>query len=51
MIYNAIDTGAKFGMQSLDKSLEDLVKAKKINLEDALIKARDPDKIKMVLNK
>jgi twitching motility protein PilT len=50
MIYNAIDTGAKFGMQSLDKSLEDLVKAKKIKLEDALIKARDPDKIKMVLS-
>jgi twitching motility protein PilT len=49
MIYNAIDTGAKFGMQSLDKSLEDLVKAKKINLEDALIKARDQDKVKMVL--
>lgn len=51
MIYNAIDTGAKFGMQSLDKSLEDLVKARKINLEDALVKARDPEKIKMVLNK
>lgn len=51
MIYNAIDTGAKFGMQSLDKSLEDLVKARKITIDDALVKARDPEKIKMVLGK
>lgn len=50
MIYNAIDTGAKFGMQSLDKSLEDLVKARKIKLDDALIKARDPEKVKMILS-
>ncbi|MCG3204789.1 MAG: Twitching mobility protein [Elusimicrobia bacterium] len=46
MIYNAIDTGAKFGMMSLDKSLEDLVKARKINIEDAVIKARDPAKVR-----
>lgn len=46
MIYNAIDTGAKFGMVSLDKSLEDLVKARKVKLEDALVKAKDPDKVK-----
>lgn len=47
MIYNAIDTGAKFGMMSIDKALEDLVKARKIKLDDALIKARDPAKVKM----
>jgi twitching motility protein PilT len=46
MIYNAIETGGKFGMVSLDKSLEDLVKAKKIRLEDALSKAKDPDKVR-----
>lgn len=46
MLYNAIDTGAKFGMQSLDKSLEDLVKTKKVKLEDALMKARDPEKVR-----
>lgn len=45
MIYNAIDTGAKFGMVSLDKSLEDLVKARKIKLDDALLKAHDPQKV------
>jgi twitching motility protein PilT len=46
MIYNAIDTGAKFGMVSLDKSLEELVKARKVKLDDALLKARDPQKVK-----
>jgi twitching motility protein PilT len=42
MIYGAIETGVKFGMISLDKALVDLVKARKIKLDDALIKARDP---------
>ncbi len=46
MIYNAIETGSKFGMVSLDRSLEELVKTKKIKLEDALMKAHDPDKVK-----
>ncbi len=46
MIYNAIETGAKFGMMSLDKSLEDLVKAKKIRIDDALVKAKDPAKVR-----
>ncbi|MCB4756568.1 MAG: type IV pilus twitching motility protein PilT [Elusimicrobia bacterium] len=49
MIYNAIDTGSKFGMTSLDQSLEDLVRKKLINLDEALIKARDPEKVKSVL--
>lgn len=47
MIYNAIETGAKFGMMSLDKSLEDLVKSKKVKLDDALLKARDPQKVQL----
>jgi twitching motility protein PilT len=46
MIYQAIDTGAKFGMMSLDKALADLVKARKIKLDDAIIKARDPEKVR-----
>ncbi len=46
MIYGAIDTGAKFGMMSLDKSLEDLVKARKVNIDDAVIKAKDPVKVR-----
>ena len=47
MIYNAIDTGAKFGMMSLDKSLEDLVRARVIKIDDALAKAKDPAKVKV----
>lgn len=50
MIYNAIDTGAKFGMVSLDKSLEDLVKARKVKLDDALMKARDPMKVRSAVS-
>ncbi|MFN0117217.1 MAG: type IV pilus twitching motility protein PilT [Elusimicrobiota bacterium] len=46
MIYNAIDTGTKFGMISLDKALIDLVKAHKISLDDALIKAKDPQMVR-----
>jgi twitching motility protein PilT len=45
MIYSAIETGAKFGMVPLDKSLQELVKARKVKLEDALVKARDPQKV------
>jgi twitching motility protein PilT len=46
MIYNALETGAKFGMVTLDKTLEDLVKTKKISIEEALIKAKDPVKVR-----
>jgi twitching motility protein PilT len=46
MIYNAIETGAKFGMVALDKALEDLVKARVVKLDDALVKAKDPAKVK-----
>ncbi len=46
MIYGAIETGAKFGMVPLDRALEELVKSKKVTLEDALVKARDPQKLK-----
>jgi twitching motility protein PilT len=46
MIYNAIETGAKFGMIPLDKSLEELVKSKRVTVEDAMMKARDPEKVR-----
>jgi twitching motility protein PilT len=46
MIYNAIETGGKFGMMTLDKSLEQLVKSKRVKLEDAMAKANDPEKIR-----
>ncbi|MBV9079509.1 MAG: type IV pilus twitching motility protein PilT [Elusimicrobia bacterium] len=46
MIYSAIETGAKFGMVPLDNALRDLVKSRKVKLEDALLKARDPQKVR-----
>lgn len=48
MVYGAIETGAKFGMMTLDKSLAELVKAKKVTLDEALIKAKEPDKLKQI---
>lgn len=41
-IYSAIETGAKFGMCTLDSSLAELVKAKLVSPEDALAKANNP---------
>jgi twitching motility protein PilT len=41
-IYSAIDTGQKFGMVSLDKSLLDLVKQGLVTKEDAAAVAHDP---------
>jgi len=46
MIYNAIDTGAKDGMISMDKCLGELVKTNQITLEEALAKAHNPDTVK-----
>lgn len=46
MIPNAIETGAKFGMISLDKALIDLIKGGFITLEDACAKANNPDTVK-----
>ncbi len=46
MIYNAIETGSKFGMVSLDKSLADLVSQGAIKFEEALAKSSNPDKFR-----
>jgi len=42
-IYTAIETGAKYGMISLDKSLLDLVRKGWVSLEDAVSKAQNPE--------
>lgn len=42
-IYNAIETGGKFGMISLDKALIDLIKTGKVSTEDAASKAANPE--------
>lgn len=46
MIYQAIDTGSKYGMNSMDKALAELVKKGLISMEDALAKAHNPENIK-----
>lgn len=45
-IYNAIDTGSKMGMISLDKSLVELVRKGHISIEDAAGKANNPELIR-----
>ncbi|OIO73906.1 MAG: type IV pili twitching motility protein PilT [Elusimicrobia bacterium CG1_02_37_114] len=42
-IYNAIETGAKYGMIGLDKALIELVKAQMVSQEDAVSKASNPE--------
>jgi twitching motility protein PilT len=42
-INSAIQTGAKFGMQLLDDNLFDLWITEKVEMEDVLAKAHDPD--------
>jgi len=41
-LYTAMETGAQFGMQTLDQALKDLVRKRRITLEMALYVARDP---------
>ncbi|MCS7151213.1 MAG: type IV pili twitching motility protein PilT, partial [Endomicrobia bacterium] len=42
-IYTAIETGAKYGMISLDRSLLELVRKGLVSLEDAVSKAQNPE--------
>ena len=46
MIYNAIETGSKFGMLALDRSLADLVNEGLVSFDDALAKSSDPEKFR-----
>lgn len=50
LIYGAIETGAKFGMISMDRSLAMLVKNNLVNMEDALSKASDKENFKRMLS-
>jgi len=49
MIYSAIETGMKFGMISMDKSLSNLVKQNFITVEVALAKAHNPEMLKKLI--
>ena len=46
MIYSAIDTGAQFGMVSMDKSLAEAIKRGLVDTEVALAKAHSPDQVR-----
>lgn len=48
MIYNAIETGAKFGMFPMDKALAELVRQGLITMDEALSKAHNQDTVKML---
>ena len=43
MIYNSIETGAKFGMVSMDKSLANLVRRGLVTYDEAASKTHSPD--------
>ena len=45
-IYSAIQTGAQYGMQTLEIALANLYKAGKVTMEDALQKSQRPDEFK-----
>ena len=49
MIYNAIETGGKFGMISMDKALANMAKQGIISQEQALLKARSVDSLKQLI--
>ncbi len=44
-----IQSGKRFGMQTLDKALADLVLAKEIREEDAIEKAIDPKELQKMI--
>lgn len=46
-MYSMIQTGGSLGMQTLDQSLSELVRTKKISLEEARSKARTPEDIRI----
>ncbi len=46
MIKNSIETGAKFGMITLDKALIELVNGGMVTVEDACSKASDPEVVR-----
>ena len=46
MIYSAIDTGAQFGMISMDKALAELVKRGVVEADVALAKAHSPEQVR-----
>jgi twitching motility protein PilT len=50
-IYTAMQTGHKYGMQTMDESLADLYRAGKISYEVAISRAVDPNDLRQRLGK
>lgn len=50
-IYNAIQTGQKHGMQTLDQSLADLYRRGRISFEMAISQATDPQEVRQILGR
>jgi twitching motility protein PilT len=50
-VYLSIQTGGKFGMQTMNQSLYDLYMSKKITYQTAIDSSMDPDDLKRILQK
>ena len=48
-IYNAIQTGGRLGMQTMEQSLFELIQGKVITIEDALSHTMHPDELKRMI--
>ena len=48
MIYSAIETGAQFGMVSMDRALADAIRQGLVEPEVALAKAHSPDQVRLL---
>jgi len=51
MVYNAIETGSKFGMISMDKHLEKLARERVVRVEDAIAKAHNPEALTLAIGR
>lgn len=49
-IYSSLQTGGRLGMQALDASLRDLYNKRQISLQEALMRASDPEEFKRLAN-
>jgi twitching motility protein PilT len=50
-IYSLMQAGGKFGMQTMDASLAQLVRAGKISRESALAQCHDPEELHRILGR
>jgi len=50
-IYSIMQVGSKFGMRTMNQSLQELVQRREVVLEDALLRSYDPDELKESLSR